>query len=227
VKNNKRFLPGFLLRVVMGSETITFPYIEPGTEDHRYLTRSIPKRGLHRIPEVHICSVFPFNFFIRCLKSEGERTALVFPEAKKCTLPGIFEKDSRVKGEISTNKAGFDGEMYSVRHYIPSDPMKYISWKATAKTGKLKTKEITSMAFQPVIIDFDSVVARDLEERLSFITFTVLDLMKKNIPVGLKIKDRLFKPDLSQTSKQAILKELALMPGEWADTEDEGRRLST
>ncbi|MBF0566313.1 MAG: DUF58 domain-containing protein, partial [Nitrospirae bacterium] len=205
----------FLLRIVIVSEVIMFPYIEPGAEDSKYLSMAIPKRGLHKIGDVHVCTVFPFNFFIRCLKLSVDLSCLVFPEPVKCALPGVFDKDARNKGETSTGKTGFDGEMYSVRHYRPSDPLKYISWKATAKTGKLKTKEMASTAMQPVMIDFDAVNAKDVEERLSCITFAVLDLMKKNIPVGLKIKDRVFKPDVSHASKLAILRELALLPADW------------
>jgi len=87
--------------------------------------------------------------------------------------------------------------------------LKYISWKATARTGDLKTKEMSSLSYQPVIIDFDAIEIRDLEERISCVTHTFIQLIR-NAPVGLKINGKVFQPGTSSTHKIAVLRELAL-----------------
>ncbi|KJU86443.1 protein containing DUF58 [Candidatus Magnetobacterium bavaricum] len=156
--------------------------------------------------------MFPFNFFIRCVRLQGVYEHIVLPEPKRCQLPEHLQREMRSKGEKSTNRTGHDGELLSLRKYRASDPMKYISWKATAKTGQLKTRELSALAFEPIVIDFDKTNISDYEERISCITYTVSYLIKHNIPVGLKVSDKEFKPDVSHRHKLNILRELALLP---------------
>jgi uncharacterized protein (DUF58 family) len=90
------------------------------------------------------------------------------------------------------------------------DPLKYIHWKATAKTGRLKTKELSSLAHRPVIIDFEKVSIANVEERISSVAYAIVQFTKKNIPVGLKINGNLYLPDVSSAHKLSMLRELAL-----------------
>jgi uncharacterized protein (DUF58 family) len=93
---------------------------------------------------------------------------------------------------------------------VRGDPLKYIHWKATAKTGKLKTKELSSLAHRPVIIDFEKVSIANIEERISSIAYAIVQFCKNNIPVGLKINGNLYLPDVSSAHKINLLRELAL-----------------
>ncbi len=211
VKNNKGIMPGFLLRVTFESNEVLFPYVGTKTDTFKHLNISFPSRGKYSIETLHVCSVFPFNLFIRCIKLKDVYEYLVLPEPKKCHLPEHLQRQMTSKGEKPSQKAGYDGELISVRQYRPTDPIKYISWKATAKTGQFKTKELSSLAFEPVIIDFDNTNISDFEERISCITYTVLYLIKRSIPVGLKINDKVFKPETSHKHKLNMLRELALL----------------
>lgn len=214
LRNRKRFLSGFLLRVVAREGKALFPFVDAGAEATKYLTLSFERRGRFVVQDVHVCSVFPFNFFIRCRDTGKRFEYIVFPEPKKCELPGSLGRVKRSRGEIPSDKIGYDSETISIRDYVQGDPLKYISWKATAKTGELKTKELSSLSDQPVVIDFDAVPARNREERISFVTYTVLHLLKKNILVGLKINQRLYKPGISAAHKISLLRELALYGAE-------------
>jgi hypothetical protein len=53
----------------------------------------------------------------------------------------------------------------------------------------------------------------DLEEKLSCISYSLLQVLKKNMPIGLQINNRLYGPGVSQTHKINMLKELALYTG--------------
>ncbi|MBF0537563.1 MAG: DUF58 domain-containing protein [Nitrospirae bacterium] len=230
LRNNKTIMPGFLLRAVVDNRSdshltvngsgllltvagdVLFPYVAPGAEDYRHLNVSFPGRGRHNIKALHVCSVFPFNFFVRCIKLKGVYEHIVLPEPKSCQLSEHIQRQMRSKGEKPTNRIGYDGELLSLRPYRPSDPMKYISWKATAKTGQLKTKDFSSLAFEPVVIDFDRTNINDYEERISCITYAISYLIKHNIPVGLRVNDKVFKPEVSHRHKLNMLRELALLP---------------
>lgn len=214
LKNRRSFLPVFLMRVkIEGYETL-FPFIDKGSASVKYIKIAFKERGRYKIKDVHICSVFPFSFFTRCRRLDKPFDFIVFPEPKKCELLSSFEREKTAGGERHLDRAGYESEILSIREYIHGDPFKYINWTATAKTGELKTKELSSRAYQPIVIDFKKSTVRNIEERISCVTYTILQLLKKNIPVGLKIGDRFYKPDVSNAHKKSILKELALYGAE-------------
>lgn len=216
--NKRRFLPAFLIRVHIGNNELLFPFIYAGRRESGYINLFSGRRGRHRIEDVHICSVFPFNFFTRCKRMDKSSDFIVFPMAKRCAHAELLEKEGLHRGEKPSDRAGYEGELISFRDYIAGDPLKYIHWKATAKTGQPKTKELSSLSHQPVIIDFEKVQIRDIEEKLSCIAYVILRLFKSNIPVELKIKNRLYTSKGLKTlteaqvraNKIAMLKELAL-----------------
>ncbi len=210
LRNNRKMLPVFLLRVYVQENEILFPYVETQSVSTRHLTFTFAQRGVRVIPKIFASSVFPFTFFVRSKALHEGPKVIVFPEPKKCRTLNHFEKIGLSRGEQSSDKMGYDGEILSVRHYLPGDPLKYINWKATARTGDLKTKEMSSLSYQPVIIDFDEIEIRDLEERISCVTHAFIQLVKRNAPVGLKINGKVYQPGTSSTHKIAVLRELAL-----------------
>jgi len=208
--NKKRLLPVFLMRVNVAGQVAFFPYIDPKSQASRYINISFPKRGKYKINDLYIYSVFPFNFFTRYRTLDKAFEYIVFPELKACSLLTLYERDRRLKGDRTSDNTGYEMDIVSIREYAYGDPMKYINWKATAKTGKLKTKELSSLLYRPIIIDFDDVVIKDIEEKVSCIAYSVSRLIKNNTPIGLRIKDKLYPPDISQPHKINMLRELAL-----------------
>lgn len=208
VTNRKKFFPAFLIKVLIKDFDLSylFPYFEKTTS--AILKIKPEKRGLQNLREIYITSVFPFNFFIRWKKVNKIFSFTVFPEPKRYAY--LFYEDRKNKGEIQVDKSGWEGDVLSIRDYTEGTPVKYIHWKATAKTDKLKVKELSEPATQPVIIDFEKLGIPDKELKLSCITYLILEMMKKGIPVGLKIGEKFYKPNLSYKHKIALLNELAL-----------------
>ncbi len=213
IKNRRRFLPAFLIRLKTDIFETLFPFTDIKSKTIRYINISFPGRGIYQLKGAMINSVFPFNFFTRFRQIEGNIDVIVFPELKRCELYALYVKDKKIKGEKASEKIGFESDIVSIREYVHGDPLKYIHWKATAKTGKLKTKELSTLTYQPVVIDFDKVAITDTEEKISCIAYSIVQLLKKNIPIGLKINGRLYEPDISYTHKVSMLKELALYNG--------------
>lgn len=209
----QRFMPVCLIRVAVEGKEVLFPLLEPGAEAEKHVDIYFPVRGIHAIKDVCVSSVFPFNFFIRYRTFDTVTEVVVFPESRQCDLPGLFEKDRGTRGEVSSTKRGYGGDLVTLRNYIPGDPLKYINWKATAKTGTLKTKELSSLSSMPVLIDYDRLLHKSVEMKISCVTFCILYFVKNNVPVGLKIGETVFAPELSQKHKLRMLKELALLPG--------------
>ncbi len=167
------------------------------------------KRGRKKIEDIYICSAFPFNFFVRCRKSLSSFDCVVFPAPRK--LPGLHFSDGEYhdQGDGHIDKRGSDPDIFAIRDYVIGDPLKYINWKASARTGRLKTKEFSSPAVQPVLIDFEKVAIADLELKLSYLTFLISHFIRKQVPVGLTIGGEHFTPALSPSHKIRLLTELA------------------
>jgi len=208
--NNKRLMPAFLIRIKISDLAVLFPFANSKGFDSKHITKAFPARGEYRIENVHICSVFPFSFFRRCRRIKKDLSFIIFPHPKRCDAISVIHKHKSSGKEFQSTRTGYEPEVISVRDYKKTDPLKYISWKASAKTGELKTKEMSSSVQQPLIIDFEEVEIENLEEKISCVTYTILKMLKNNIPVGLRLNGKLLNPDISKQHKLKMLKELAL-----------------
>lgn len=153
--NIRKFLPAFLIRLKTDRFGILFPFVGNGSELSSYTTVSFEKRGLYSVSDPLIHSVFPFNFFTRYKKLHHTFHFIVFPVLKPCELSSLYQQKTRGKSETLSDKIGYESDVVSIREYVRGDPLKYIHWKATAKTGKVKTKELSSLIYRPIIIDFE------------------------------------------------------------------------
>jgi uncharacterized protein (DUF58 family) len=210
VRNRRKFLPIFLLRVNIQGSEVFFPFVDAGDKATRYANMTFERRGEYNIGLVSLSSVFPFNFFTRYKWFSDLSSFVVFPKLQQCELSSLYQKERRLKGEHSSDKSGYESDIISIREYVHGDPIKYINWKATAKTGELKTKELSSLTYQPVVIDFTMVDIEDGEEKISCIAYTIVQLIRKNIPIGLRLNGAFFAPAVSSTHKATMLTELAL-----------------
>ncbi len=206
IKNNKKILPSFLLKVSIEEKSLIFPYVENNETQEKYLQLKLPERGYFQIKEISICSPFPFNFFIRCKNFPIDIKAIVYPKPEKCSTKFVGEKGKKKEKEEG-NKISTTGEIHSIKEYTKGIPLKYIHWKASAKTGELKVKEFSKSYFKSQIVDFDALEIPNLEKKISCLTYIVLSLHKKNIPFKFKLKSKVFD---GFKEKEKILRELAL-----------------
>ena len=216
--NKRRYLPSFLIRVQAGDGSALFPYVAAGASEEKYLPMAAGQRGRRSLDAVTVSSAFPFSFFIRFRRIAALFEYIVFPEPKKCALDDLLKRERKARGDASSARAGYEGDLLSVRNYAQGDPMKYIHWKASAKSKELKTKELSSLSQQPVVIDFEKTGIRNREERISCITYLLLRLCKRNVPAGLRIGGLVFAPGTSASHKIAMIRELALYGEEHAET---------
>ncbi|HSW62541.1 MAG TPA: DUF58 domain-containing protein [Dissulfurispiraceae bacterium] len=211
LRNRRRFFPVFLMKVHIDGRELVFPFVDAGREETLHIHWEFELRGRYRIAGIRICSVFPFSFFTRCRFLPAAHDGVVFAQPKRCSF---FQEElfvhRRMQGERSLDSAGFDAEAISVRDYVSGDPLKYVHWKATARTGTLKTKELAALVHEPVVVEFDRVQIESLEEKISCITGFILQMHRRGAPVGLHLGDKLLKPSLLQPHKRAMLRELAV-----------------
>jgi uncharacterized protein (DUF58 family) len=208
--NRRKYMPAFLVRVTVNGEEAFFPYVAAGNSENEHVQLQFARRGAAQVEGVYISSVFPFNFFTRYRKIPSTYNLTIFPKPEKCELSCVDNRDSRKRGEKPSNVAGYDSDILSIRNYTSGDPIKYISWKSTAKTGHLKTRELSSQETEHVIIEFDKLDKRDLERTISCVTYVILKLVRANTPVGMRIGAEDYRPCTSSAHKVRLLKKLAL-----------------
>jgi uncharacterized protein (DUF58 family) len=208
--NTKTWMPAFLIKIAVDGSEVLFPFVRAGSSESKHILMRFPERGRKHVGEITISSVFPFNFFTRYRRTSEVKPFLVFAKPLQCSLMEIGGHNARWKGDVSSNTTGYESELISIRDYISGDHPKYINWKSTAKTGNLKTKELSSIELQHVMINFDTMDKRDLEFAVSCITYNVLRLMRSQVPVGMTIAGETIKPGLSPSHKIRILTRLAL-----------------
>ena len=94
--NRRRYLPAFLMRVSLGGASVLFPYLEAGGWASRSTRLTFAERGRQAVAPRYLASSFPFRFFIRFRRLEGDVAALVYPEPKPGSV-GREEGRSRSK----------------------------------------------------------------------------------------------------------------------------------
>ena len=207
--NPRRFLPAMLIRVVTTGRTVLFPYVAAASSSDAVIQVTFPHRGRCPIDPIRLASPFPFNFFTRFRTLDQPGELVIFPKPRNCAEVHARVEMNRRGGEQSVDRLGDAGDILAIRSYLPGDPLKHIHWKSTAKTGRIQTKEFAAVDEPDLVIAFDQVPVPDLEQRISCVTFRLLQLARGPRAFGLLIGGRLYPPRRSTAHKRALLRVLA------------------
>jgi uncharacterized protein (DUF58 family) len=95
----------------------------------------------------------PFGFFSK------ERD---YPVHAKCICyPAIMPREDMGAGAFDVQglshrfERGAGTDIYMIRDYVPSDGGRHVHWKASAKTGTLKTREFAMDESHRIVLGFD------------------------------------------------------------------------
>ncbi len=204
---NRYKFPKFLLTLESMDGQVTVPVLLKSTEVP--LPMIFNERGPINKVIITIKTDFPVGLFTRYYQQEVETDFVVFPKPIPWDIK-IFLNQGKEKQEYTetmTNLRGYD-EIAGVKDYH-NEPMKLVSWKATAKTGRLMSKEVYASAQSPIVLKLEELDG-DLELRISKATFATIKLLESNYPVGLKLEDQYIAPATGEIQKSKILKALAL-----------------
>jgi uncharacterized protein (DUF58 family) len=144
VRNNKRMFHSFSLAVETGpAEQDSGAYIlkvEPGNVATVVTPRTFTKRGLHRLEPTRLSTSYPFGLFEQGMLCNGHREILVYPEIRELNQSVVDRV--LVRGDVvSRGGRGRGTEYYGLREYFHGDDARLISWKVSAKQGKLMLRE--------------------------------------------------------------------------------------
>ena len=211
LQNRRRRLPAFLIRVELGEEKPLFSQVNAAGHEDRSLLLSFHKRGHHQIDSLWLGSCFPINFFVRSLRISLNQTLVVFPQPLPSPVPAANGQSDHRQRQASVNR-GDSGDLRSIHDYQGGEPLKSIHWKLSARHNNFKVKQQEGLSAQPVIIDFEQLDG-SFEKRICRATGLVINQLRRQHPVGLKLAGKLIPPQSGNVQRRRLLTELALYDG--------------
>ncbi|HEX9390994.1 MAG TPA: DUF58 domain-containing protein [Usitatibacteraceae bacterium] len=187
---------------------------EPGFGDiatHAATTFRIPmaaeRRGYLVCGRLEIFTEYPVGLFHAWSYVDFGASCLVYPRPD--AGGGPLPLDARARGEGNVPIVG-DEEFQSLRAYRAGDTPRQIAWKALAREQGLLVKEFGSTASADFWLDFDALPGLDTEQRLSRLTFWVLEAERMQQPYGLRLPAQSIRPSIGAQHREQCLKALAL-----------------
>lgn len=97
------------------------------------------RRGRYPITGFRIATKFPAGFFKKWRRIDAAGEILVYPKPQP--LDDFYHALPMLAGQIQSHARGSGDDLYSIRRYHPSDHMRNIDWKATAKSMQMMVRE--------------------------------------------------------------------------------------
>lgn len=161
VGNEKNMMPSFSLRVVgvekSDSQILTrpvyFPYIPHESSAHQNVELIFPHRGVYRQSAFGIRTKFPFGFLEKTRRVDSEMELVVYPRVEP--TGEFYEILPLLSGEIESMHRGRGYDLHSIRDYTTTDSVRFVDWKASAKSGALKVREFAREDERRLILALD------------------------------------------------------------------------
>ncbi|HVF90082.1 MAG TPA: DUF58 domain-containing protein, partial [Blastocatellia bacterium] len=97
------------------------------------------RRGCYPVTGFRLSTKFPAGFFKKWRRIDATGEILVYPKPKP--LDDFYHALPMLSGQVQSHARGSGDDLYSIRAYQPSDHMRHIDWKATAKSRGMMVRE--------------------------------------------------------------------------------------
>jgi uncharacterized protein (DUF58 family) len=192
---------------VEGHETV-FDLL-PGADGSVRIELPAPHRGWRRIGRIRMYSEYPFGLFHVWSWLNPEFTALIYPRLEINSPP--LPVDGADADQKATRLAG--DELAMLRDYHPTDPLRSIAWKASARHDTLLVKQFEQRRGRDIVLDFSALHGLDREARIARLARWVCMAETAQLRYCLRLPERTLGPGLGPDHRHTCLRELALLPG--------------
>jgi len=165
------------------------------------------RRGLIKPGRFKLHTEFPSGLFIAWTWIDLGMSSIVYPQADKNTKT-LYSQNNK-SGEMDNQGKSYDNFSH-LRKYQRGDVVSHISWKASAKTDELYTKEFQGARLETLWIDWFDIDAKNDEHRLSIMTAYIINAENRHQPYGLKLPDKTIPPNTGNKHYHRCLTALAL-----------------
>lgn len=163
-------------------------------------------RGLQALPVVRIATRHPLGLFRAWSLLPYRVRVLVYPQPANNAprLPVL----PAAGGHFGTHSDAedFDG----LRPYRITDPPRRIAWRASARSQELLSKDLHAGGSPQVLLSWNELHGREVEERLSILCRWVLDAERLGLRYGLNLPKHRLEPSNGLAHRNECLRLLAL-----------------
>ncbi|NJR72092.1 MAG: DUF58 domain-containing protein [Gammaproteobacteria bacterium] len=177
------------------------------TSTNLMLPMTMNTRGLVESGRIEIFTEYPVGLFHAWSYVDFGMTCLVYPKPDQGG--GALPISAFGDGEGNMPVAG-DEEFQSLRAYRQGDTPRQIAWKTLAREQGLLVKEFGSTTSADLWLDYMQLEGMGVEQRLSRLTWWVMEAERANLPYGLKLPNATFKPSFGRQHRDTCLRALAL-----------------
>jgi uncharacterized protein (DUF58 family) len=145
-------------KLVLGKNSIETRIAPNSTRKYSYIIQ--PRlRGEYRIgpTRLQIHDRLGFHFVERKIQSYTD--VLIYPPYEDIRKIEAVSKQRRlgiIFGMHKTMQRGMGTDFFGIRQYTPSDSLRYIEWKSSARSGELKTREFETEKNIRVVMFLDT-----------------------------------------------------------------------
>lgn len=147
VTNHKRVMPSFSLLIEALSNAASknlgklahFVSVPAVSSARQRLEHTFESRGRYPITAFRVSTRFPTGFFKKWKRVEASGEILVYPKPRP--VDDFYHTLPMLAGMVSSHARGFGDDLYAIRRYHPSDHIRNIDWKATARSLALMVRE--------------------------------------------------------------------------------------
>ena len=128
------------------------------------IEHTFARRGRYPITGFRIATRFPAGFFKKWRRIDATGEILVYPKPRP--ISDFYHALPMLTGQIESHARGSGDDLYAIRRYHPSDHMRNIDWKATAKSMQLMVREHMREDEWRLTIVFDTKFPSSLQAAL-------------------------------------------------------------
>ena len=185
----------------------TAVYYVTDSEQEHLVPWFTDQRGYKKLPRLRVQSSFPLGIIRTWTWLRFNAEAIVFPQPVNGR---VGKSASSSEGEADGLHAVKGGDDFSgLNDYIAGDSIKRVYWKSFARGRGMHVKEFAESTSQEVWLDYNAVQANSVEERLSVLTFWVLQYYQDNETFGLNLPTENIAPGLGKAHRDKCLIALA------------------
>src|SRR5262249_6366799 len=129
------------------------------------LEHTFPRRGRDPVTRFLIATKFPAGFFKKWRRIDANGEILVYPKPQP--IGDFYHALPMLAGQVESHARGYGDDLYGIRRYHPSDHMRNIDWKATAKSLQLMVRENMREDEWRLTIVFDTALPPGLGPKLA------------------------------------------------------------
>ena len=183
--------------------------LQPGEDGRVRIELPAPQRGWRRLGRIRVWSEYPFGLFHVWSWLNPEFSALVYPHLETNAPP--LPVSGAEAEQVAARRAG--DELATLRSYHPTDPLRNVAWKASARHDTLLVKEFEQRRGRETVLDFSALQGLSNEARIARLTRWIYMAEGAQVRYALQLPERRIGPGLGPDHRHTCLRELAMLPG--------------